>query len=1056
MSIVSKQLFRMMQWVFISGFLLQQIVAQSGTLPGGDVDFFEKQIRPLLADRCYKCHSEQSEKLKGALKVDSREGLLRGGETRTALVPGHPEKSLLIEAVNYTNPDLQMPPKDRLSTEEIALLTLWVKHGAPWPKSSRASSNPAGSATTTGIDIDQRKRDHWAWQPVVQSKLPRVNNPAWGFNPVDQFILAGLEKNHVKPAPDADKLVLIRRLYFDLVGLPPTPEEVAHFINDDSPTAYLQLVDRLLGSHRFGELWGRHWLDLVRYSETLGHEFDFEIPNAYRYRDYVVRALNADVPYDQFLREHLAGDLLDNPRINPDSGENESLIGPGFYWLGQQTHSPVDVKAHQSEFIDNQIDVLSKTFLGLTVACARCHDHKFDPIPTRDYYSLYGVLSSSRYSQRSLLTPEKNRTTLQHIATGKGNIRHGLIDLWLPQSKEITNYIAALQSPTNASLRAGLNTNKLNALKQSLDDWAKLPSINKATPTMLWVDASNPSSLNDWTVEGDAFRDAMVSVNETLILDNDHHPRLVVEPMVHSGRLSGRLQGAIRSPTMTITNRFLHLRVAGRESRFNIIVDNFLIIQDPIYGSLRRVMDREELNWITIDLERWKGHRTYVEFSDYPTRDLGSGGKGTYGETGWIAFTHIVKSDLSTPPEIGVPTFKNKPELPLISQLENELSLIKRQSNQPAMLLSLLVRHGFFDHSKLDVGAMKILENKLSHNPRAPSMADGTGLDESIFVRGNHRLEGENAPRRFLEAVDGKSRPSFKLGSGRRELAERMLHSENPFPARVAVNRVWHHLFGRGIVASTDDFGKLGQEPTHPELLNWLASNYRSDLGWSTKKLIRLLVTTRTYRMSSKVLDQSAEQADPSNLMWHRMPIKRLEGEVIRDTILALSGRLDESMYGVSVPVHLTEFMEGRGRPGHSGPIDGARRRSIYQEVRRNFLSPLMRTFDMPVPYSTVGRRTVSNVPAQSLILLNDPFIKDESMNWAKRVMKSKDDGALGIIRRVYQQAFGREPTLEELQQSNEFLTEQAKLHGTIGIDESTVADLCHVLINVKSFIYIN
>ncbi|KAB2648814.1 MAG: DUF1549 domain-containing protein, partial [Verrucomicrobia bacterium] len=407
MSIVAQLGRRLTQGVLLFLFLFQVDITQADSLPGGDLEFFEKHVRPLLADRCFKCHSEQSEKLKGGLKVDSRAALLRGGETKPALVPGHPEQSLLIEAINYSNPDLQMPPKIRLSTEEIEALTLWVKHGAPWPSSALARVATAPTNAAAVFDLEKRKQDHWAWSPILKRTLPNVTDRTWSANPVDQFVLAKLEASKMAPAPDAERRTLIRRVYFDLIGLPPTPDQVAQFAANDSPQAYSELVDQLLASPRFGERWGRHWLDLVRYAETLGHEFDYEIPNSFRYRDYVIRALNDDVPYDHFLREHLAGDLLEHPRINSVSGLNESVIGPGFFWFGQQTHSPVDVRLHQSELIDNQIDVMTKTFLGLTVACARCHDHKFDPIPTRDYYSLYGILSSSRYAQRPLFASGK-------------------------------------------------------------------------------------------------------------------------------------------------------------------------------------------------------------------------------------------------------------------------------------------------------------------------------------------------------------------------------------------------------------------------------------------------------------------------------------------------------------------------------------------------------------------------------------------------------------------------------------------------------------------------
>jgi hypothetical protein len=303
------------------------------------------------------------------------------------------------------------------------------------------------------------------------------------------------------------------------------------------------------------------------------------------------------------------------------------------------------------------------------------------------------------------------------------------------------------------------------------------------------------------------------------------------------------------------------------------------------------------------------------------------------------------------------------------------------------------------------------IEATIPEPARVPTLTDGTGLDENVFVRGNHKTPGDIVPRRFLEALGGSPQTAFRQGSGRLELARAVTDRSDPLFARVMVNRVWLHLFGRGIVATPDDFGVLGQVPSHPELLDWLANWFRTEGNWSTKKLIKLLVTSSTYRMSSKVADALAEEKDPSNLLWHRMPVRRLEGESIRDAILALSGRLDGTMFGPPVPIHLTEFMEGRGRPGKSGPLDGNGRRSIYVEVRRNFLSPMMRAFDTPVPHSTVGRRTVSNVPAQSLILMNDPFVVGEAERWARRVLAKEDQMPEQRIREIYLAIFSRMPS---------------------------------------------
>jgi hypothetical protein len=358
------------------------------------------------------------------------------------------------------------------------------------------------------------------------------------------------------------------------------------------------------------------------------------------------------------------------------------------------------------------------------------------------------------------------------------------------------------------------------------------------------------------------------------------------------------------------------------------------------------------------------------------------------------------------------------------------------------------------------VGEIRKIEDSIPERARAIGMIDGTGVEETVFIRGNHKTPGELVPRRFLEALGGSEQTRFTQGSGRLELARCITNPANPFLARVMVNRVWLHLFGRGIVPTPDDFGVQGQPPTHPELLDWLANWYRNEGGWSTKKLIGLLVTSQTYRMSSSAADAVAEEKDPQNLLFHRMPIRRLESEPIRDAILAISGQLDPEMFGQPVPVYLTDFMEGRGRPPHGGPIDGAGRRSIYQALHRNFLPPMMRAFDFPVPFTTIVRRTVANVPAQSLIMMNDPFVIGQAQAWAKSVLARPDLSPEQRIELMYETIFSRPPAPAELAQDLSFLDRQGEAYGLApnqrSSDQALWADLCQVLINVKEFIFIN
>jgi hypothetical protein len=1025
--------------------------------PSAD-EFFEARIRPVLVEHCYRCHSKGAEKLKGNLHLDTRAGLLQGGESGVVIVPGHPEKSRLIEAIHYENPNLQMPPKGKLSDAQIADLETWVKMEAPWPDQSTVGSPAANLAA---FDLEGRRQRHWAWHPIRPVAPPAVNDGAWVRNSVDQFILARLERRQLHAAPPADRRVLLRRVYFDLIGLPPTPAETEAFLKDSSANAYEKVVNRLLASPAFGERWARHWLDLVRYAETLGHEFDYPNANAWRYRDYVIRALNADVPYNQFVMEHLAGDLLPEPRRDPANGWNESVIGTAFYWLGQRDHSPVDVRQHQAEVIDNQIDVLGKAFLGLTVACARCHDHKFDAISSRDYYALYGILSSSRYDQANLEPRARLAGTIDQLKNLKRRLRQAIGTAWLVQAHE-----AAQRLSESAACLA-----------------SKALGLTARGGDVVFADAANEhQDWTGWSSEGEGFSALPTRAGDFGVGDATHPvQRILTSATFDSSILSRRLQGTLRSPGFVISHRFIHILAAGREARINVPVDNFTMIRDPIYGALKQVLDSDQYRWISIDVSMWKGHRAYLEFSDISAPDPGDDGhRAGFAPDGWLAVRGVLFSDLAEPPEPR-PVEWRLPDPGAAAAAEDPVAVYepavrdavqawlddegRSVTSAQAALLDWLVANDGLRSSPNSEGSQlatdyRELERSIPDLVRVPSMVDGPGEDEHVFVRGSRKIRGGKAPRRFLEAIAGPDQPPVGEGSGRLELAQRMTSRANPFLARVMVNRVWLHLFGRGLVPTPDDFGALGQPPSDPELLDWLAEWYRTDGRWSTKSLIRMLVTSSTYRMDSRARDAAAEEVDPENQLWHRMPVRRLEGEAIRDAILAVSGHLDRTLFGPPVPIYLTEFMEGRGRPATSGPLDEAGRRSIYIEVRRNFVSPMMRAFDMPVPFSTVGRRTVSNVPAQSLILMNDPFVRAEARRWAETALLRQRCSTDQVIQHLYESALARPPSAKALEEARSFIERQSAAYVADPATEAdklaTWADLCQVLFNVKEFIFIN
>jgi hypothetical protein len=1123
---------RLVVW---SAFVLAAAPARAGENKPPDpaaVEFFEKKVRPVLAERCFACHSTAAKKKRGGLTLDARAAVLKGGDSGPAVQPGHPEKSLLIKAIRYGDPDLRMPPKSRLPEAEVAALTAWVKLGAPWPDDGRKKSAGGGYA----FDLQQRKQAHWAWQPLRPPPVPpAVTDTRWPLGPVDRFLLAALEAKGLKPAPSTDPRTLLRRVTFDLIGLPPTPAEVEAFVAEYAakPQAALgKLVDRLLASPHYGERWGRHWLDLVRYAETRGHEFDYPIPNAYQYRDYVVRAFNADVPYDQFVTEHLAGDLLAHPRLHPRDGFNESVLGTGFWFLGEELHSPVDIRQDKADRFDNRIDVLTKTFLGLTVACARCHDHKFDAISQRDYYSLFGFLESSAYRQVRFDALEHNRRIPRALdalrAKARPAVQRALAEAVRPGAQRLAEYLLAARDvrggagpdstararkldpdvlarwvrclsaaarderdPLHAWAKAAADPSAseparlAQRLRPTVEDWhkqaARAAEALRGVEVIVDYARGRPA---DWLPDDMAYGSGPVRAGDC-VLNGTLGVRFVergaaeidpvwrglkVAPGVETepGALGKRVRAGrtLCTPTFTLKGGKVFALVRGTGMVY-AAVDAHALINGPLHAQL--VLDvaaGPEFRWVAHDLTPYAGHRTHLEF--------------TAAEGADFAVALVVQAD-RPPGQFDAP---NQALLTLLSGKDARtqdglaagyqqlfLDLTKRLSEDrirgsagDARLANWLARHtelfGASAGKRLAdavapfLAAQRELAAQIKRESRlAPAMLDSTGVDERVYIRGVAKAPGEPAPRRFLEALAGPGPLPVARGSGRLELARQMTDpATNPLLARVMVNRIWHHLFGRGLVGSVDNLGELGERPTHPELLDYLADRFIKE-GWSVKKTIRLLVLTRAYQMSSRA-DEHADRADPGNLLLHRMRVRRLEGEAVRDALLAVSGRLNTKLYGPSVPVYLTPFLEGRGRPA-SGPLDGDGRRSLYLAVRRNFLSPMLLAFDTPTPFSTVGKRTVSNVPAQALILMNDPMVHQQAHVWAKRVL-ARPGTARARITAMYQSAFSRPPTAAELDACLEFLREQAGLHAGRQDDPAVWADLGHALFNVKEFIFVH
>lgn len=1080
------------------------IAVSASAASDADIEYFESNVRPILAERCYECHGPDEQE--SNMRLDHITFVLKGGDFGPALVPGDAAESNMVEGINWIDPEFQMPPKKKLSDSEIETLTGWIKMGAPWPDEPL----PEAASSVEEFDLAKRKNEHWAWQPIRNPAVPSSTGSSMSANPIDAFIQVKLDAEGLVPATRADKRTLVRRLYFDLIGLPPSPRAVNDFVVSDDSDAYAQLVDELLSHPGFGERWGRHWLDITRFAESYGHEGDFPIREAWRYRDYVIRALNADLPYDQFVREQIAGDLIESPRMHPEDGYNESIIATGWWFMHQATHGPVDVVQDEADRIDNQIDVLGKAFLGLTVACARCHDHKFDAISTEDYYSLTSYLRSSR-QQFAFLdrfgeieSVAGDLRKLQQDATPIANQSLAALSQY---TKNIAEYLNAVQEmvgddfdidakeiakPSSekiaeVAVARGLDVERTGRWVDSLlhkylthsshpfRPWTRLmsdkPTDYDPSPIDSEVFASFDSgSFEGWTVYGEAFGNAPTTVHE--FSPADASTTLIPKGVVHSGRTSKKLKGVLRSPTFTLSHDSVHFRVAGKNSKINIVIQQFQITEfnDLLFGgAIARIDSGPIYNWRTqVDgLHKYRGLRAYIEIIDD-------------SEDGWIAVDEIRFSN------------QDAVEHAVGSALDSRGGSLEKQTGL-AEAYEAWARDGFRSWEKNGADSATagylnfLLANELIDLEGFEQSASGQALakirrpivgrandlpppivvlamdarepaEAQVFIRGNHKAPGEPTPARFLEALGARGPEPESMRDGRLQLANAILAHDNPLTSRVLVNRLWHHLFGRGIVESVDNFGVLGRAPTHPDLLDYLATYFREN-GQSIKHVIRHIVMSETYAMSSDLSDARAELHDPANTYFHRQNVRRLEGEIIRDAILAVSGRLNKAMYGNSIPPYLSAGETSHRRPKQTGPVDAERRRSIYMRVQRNFLSPMMLAFDMPLPDTAIGKRTVSNVPAQSLIMMNDILVSFQARMWANTLMARHPDSIDARIKAGYLDAFGRVPAAAELNQITVFIHQQAAGYD---LEETAILphkdlwkDFCHILFMSKEFIYI-
>ena len=797
------------------------------------IEFFEKQVRPVLVNRCQSCHGAKEQE--AGLRLDSRESLLAGIGGSPVMVPGEPEKSRLVQVVRYDG-DVQMPPDGKLPENELASLTTWIKIGAPWPGSGAQNKNPAddGAGSPEEIFAEARK-SHWAFQPVTPPPLPAVQNAAWCATPVDAFILHELETQGLPPSPKADRRTLLRRASFDLTGLPPTAAEIEAFERDDLPDAWSRAVDRLLASAQYGERWGRHWLDVARYADTKGYVFVQErrYPFSYTYRDYVIRAFNEDLPYDRFLKEQLAADLL------PLGDDKRALAAMGFLTVGRR------FMFNTHDIIDDRIDVVSRGLMGLTVGCARCHDHKFDPIPTADYYSLYGVFASSvEPEELPLVEQPKPSPEYDAFLSELNKLKQTAEDYAQNKHRELEHEIRSLSDeyllqvvqPTPGANEIRSSSGKVELRRAVIDRWRRRVERKGEAHDSVFAPWQELAA-----VEAAAF--GAKAMELTARLQGQGDPAKPINPLIQAA--------FIKQPPASMAD------VA------------------KLYGNL---LVEAEKQWIALKEGR------------APSPVEPKEGRAP----------SPVESSQPSPPADKLPDAAAE-------ELRQVLYGPQSPAVLDHGLARRLFARDVRDHlTKLEKDIEAFQVNSPSAPARAMVLADAPQpTDPHIFIRGNPGRGGAKVPRQFLGVLSPDRKP-FAKGSGRLELAEAIASRDNPLTARVFVNRVWQHHFGAGLVRTPSDFGVRTDRPSHPALLDWLSATFM-DQGWSVKKLHRAILLSSTYQQTSDDRPEGLA-ADPENRLLWRMNRQRLEFEEVRDAYLAVAGKLDLAVGGRPVDLWKAPF----------------------------------------------------------------------------------------------------------------------------------------------------
>ena len=1114
------------------GLLMAAAVGTVAASPDEGVEFFEKRIRPMLVEHCFKCHSAHSEKVKGNLLLDSKHGMLKGGESgKPAVVPGDAEKSLLIEALRYRNEDLQMPPpkEGKLSDERIADFVDWVKMGAPYPKDGKSETqNPKSEMNAW-----------WSFEPVRNHPVPAVKNRAWIKAPIDNFILAGLEAKGLAPAPPVDKRTLIRRATFDLAGLPPTAREVQAFLADDSADAFAKVVERLLASPRYGERWARHWLDVVRYTDSfdargIGGEAD--VPEAYRYRDWVVNAFNHDLPYDQFVLQQIAGDILatnEAGQFDPDK-----VVATGVMAIGEWGTGDADKEKMLTDIVDDQIDVTGRAFLGLTLACARCHDHKFDPIPTEDYYSLAGIYFSSHILPRPgaktagspvsriPLVPQseldRRKQREETITTLEKEIETTIDDQLAALAREsvsrLAEYLVAawescdsLTAATDHHGKSYSGIAKERGLNGALlRRWVEL--LHSNLPGLLTQAVRNllgNAGLHAWKNPDNADTPS-VTVNATekeiSFITIKLPPRsLAVHPSPKAGVAVGwkspfagtiRIRGAVKDADpncgdgidWVLSQRAGHARRElakgsipnggaqefregnGADKLAKLEISAGEMLELAVLPKTEHSCDTTVVELEVIELE---GEKRAWNLTKDIVADVFEEGQGNphgdgYGNKAvWHFYDLGHRQNFEAPSDSafakwtalfnqeGVGAGRSEIEQAAkavqeeLTSSDGKIANLKSQITSPKgpFWSPLRSDETFFSSEtkggllrlKTELAALK--SNPLPPIPVAHGLQEG-GVPESghagihdvaVHIRGRYDRLGNMVPRRLPRVFAGETQPPITEGSGRLQLARWMASPKNPLTARVMVNRVWQHHFGEGLVRTPNNFGKLGEPPTHRELLDYLAHQFIQS-GWSLKAMHRLIMLSAVYQQSSAPNSETL-RADADNKLLGRMNRRRLEAEPLRDSLLAVGGDLDYLMGGPAI----------RELDNH--------RRTLYLMTIRSDRSNYRMLFDAADPVGIVEKRVDSTVAPQALFLLNHPFALAQARRLAERLAREAPGDGRGKIEWLYQLLYSRPPSPEEINIGLRALSSTS----SSGASSSEAWDqYCQALLCANEFVYVD